>query len=130
MKSHKMNSKYAVGIRVERKAVDFLESIGYVAARSAGSKGMFDVYGICQKGVRLVQCKSTISPVLSRHAKTFSQIRETYVSLFPDKENAINQFITFELWVYEKNKGFTHCFSVGENSINNQYPKGVIVHHG
>lgn len=124
-----MNSKYSNGVRVERKAVDFLVGLGYIAARSAGSKGVFDVYAINSDSVRLIQCKSTeVALVLSRQQKVFTEIVRSYVQMYPQRiRDKLAKYVTFELWIHEKSKGFTYCLTVGDNRAKNIYPKGAIV---
>ena len=42
----------------EHNARAWLEAMGYVVTRSAGSKGCWDLVGICRTGIALVQCKT------------------------------------------------------------------------
>lgn len=52
-----MPSNYVRGRDTEYKCIDTLEKAGYVAFRTAGSHGVFDVIGINALGVRCIQCK-------------------------------------------------------------------------
>lgn len=42
----------------EHNARAWLEDMGYTVVRSAGSKGCWDLVGICRTGIALVQCKT------------------------------------------------------------------------
>lgn len=42
----------------EHNARRWLEDMGYEVMRSAGSKGLWDLCGICRTGIVLVQCKT------------------------------------------------------------------------
>lgn len=52
------NKNYVRGVRLERLAVNELEQDGYIAARTAGSHGVFDIHASNQRHVLLIQCKS------------------------------------------------------------------------
>lgn len=52
------NNNYASGVRLERKIVHELRRSGYAASRTAGSHGLYDVYGLkAEWPVICVQCK-------------------------------------------------------------------------
>lgn len=53
-----MNSNYNRGRRAEYRAIKDLEAAGYIATRSAGSHGIWDIVAINKNGVRLIQVKS------------------------------------------------------------------------
>lgn len=50
------------GRRNEYKAREWLERLGYIVTRSAGSKGAWDLVGINVDGVALAQCKTNEWP--------------------------------------------------------------------
>jgi len=70
----KPGGQYRKGYRLERRTMELLESVGYVAFRMAGSHGLFDVIGISPAGIVLAQVKSGKA------------------SLSPADEEAIRQF--------------------------------------
>lgn len=62
-----MSTNYARGARYERECIKQLISQGYlVANRSAGSRGIFDVFAIAKDHALFIQVKST--PEDARHA--------------------------------------------------------------
>ena len=56
-----MNAKRK-GARSEKKSVDYLEARGYFCTKSAGSLGEWDIIGVGEHGVVLVQVKSNRWP--------------------------------------------------------------------
>ena len=56
------------GHDTERRCVLELESMGYMAIRSAASKKMWDVIAISNERVLLIQCKRTKKDIPSLHA--------------------------------------------------------------
>lgn len=56
------NRKYQKGVRKERQTVHYLEDMGVVAFRSAGSHSPFDVVGVCWNRVFLIQVKAGKKP--------------------------------------------------------------------
>ena len=56
-----MNRKQK-GARSERKTMDYLEARGYYCTKSAGSLGEWDIIGVSEDGVVLVQVKSNNWP--------------------------------------------------------------------
>ena len=93
-----MKSKvpYATGYRAEREAFKMLEQDGYIAFRSAGSHGPFDIIGIGSVDIRLIQLK-VISFNEKRIFKKTRQEIKSLVCPFSCKK---------ELWVYEKHRGW------------------------
>jgi Holliday junction resolvase len=53
-----MVTNYTQGRNTEYKVVDELRQTGYIAYRTAGSHGPFDVIGLNEKEIVLVQVKS------------------------------------------------------------------------
>ena len=53
-----MVTNYQRGRSAEYKAVKELQAAGYIATRSAGSHGLWDVMALNKNGVRLIQIKS------------------------------------------------------------------------
>ena len=52
-----MVAPYKKGVRLEYAARDMLQDLGFWVVRSAGSRGLFDIYGIKDGFVLGVQCK-------------------------------------------------------------------------
>lgn len=52
-------TNYAAGRRAEWRARDWLRSKGCDVTRSAGSKGLIDLVGLCERDVVLAQVKRT-----------------------------------------------------------------------
>ena len=87
---------YSTGYRAEREAFKILEQEGYLAYRSAGSHGLFDLIGVSPDDVRLIQIK-----VIGYNEKRiFLKERQVIKSL------ATPLFCRKELWVYEKRRGW------------------------
>lgn len=103
-----MNNNYRKGRKIEQTIVAFLKDNGYVATRSAGSKGAFDVIAILDSHVRLIQAKYTDDPSRSFAA----EIRKIAAISHP-------RCATKELWIYVKNLGFqeVHFISPAKNII-------------
>lgn len=91
-------SNYTKGTGIENRIIKFLESCGYCAVRSAGSKGAFDVVAYNEKIIRFIQSKYTSDP----NRSYTSDIKKMEAVKVPS--NA-----TKELWIYESNRGFTKC---------------------
>ena len=51
------NKNYNRGVEKERLAIEQLETVGYIAMRTAGSHGVFDVIGLSPTGIRFIQVK-------------------------------------------------------------------------
>ena len=94
-----MNTR-AKGNRIERKAVEALESLGFLVYRVRGSSnrfnqnndifGMFDLLAVKPNETMLVQVKSSQKPSL----KPFAEFKVKYP-----------QF-NVEIWVWKNRKGF------------------------
>ena len=52
-----MVQPYKKGVRLEYAVRDMLQDLGFWVVRSAGSRGLFDIYGIKDGFVLGVQCK-------------------------------------------------------------------------
>ncbi len=52
-----MATNYERGRDTEYKCIETLEKAGYIAVRTAGSHGAFDVVAVNALGFRLIQCK-------------------------------------------------------------------------
>ncbi len=91
-----MNGNYLRGYRVERRAKERLEKLGYLVVRSAGSHSPVDMVGIGVNDIKLVQCKSM------QFGKPYNPRAElTALSALTAPQNA-----SIELWVYEQRKGW------------------------
>ena len=96
-----MTNKYNIGYAAERRAKHILEGWGYLVVRSAGSKGPFDLVGICLANFKLVQvkvCPFGKVPAMNKLKKDLSEI-------------AAPTNCQKELWVWEKKRGF-HYFKI------------------
>lgn len=85
-----MNKAYAKGRRLEYRALKALEAEGYIAARTAGSHGVFDIVAL--KGVEpalLIQVKCNISEAAAM--RELKKIRKLFHEFVP---------ANFEVWVY------------------------------
>jgi hypothetical protein len=56
------NNNYKRGYALERNVKLYLESLGYMATRAAGSHGVYDVWATNGKSLWFVQCKIGASP--------------------------------------------------------------------
>jgi Holliday junction resolvase len=88
-------TNYERGVEVERKAIAQLEQVGYLAYRTAGSHGEWDVIAVNPNGVRFIQCKRE-KEKLGNWDILLDQLREIKVPF-----NA-----TKELWVWVDRKGW------------------------
>ena len=90
------NNKYLRGAYYERKTITNLEEKGYVASRTAGSHGVFDVIAFNDNHFRLIQIKSTQNSVkMGFYRKDLTNITNI---VNPDNS-------TKELWIYGKVNG-------------------------
>jgi hypothetical protein len=92
-------ANYKAGYRAERFAIEFLQKQGYLAFRTAGSHGVFDVIGFNAKEFVLLQLKVCKYGKLSSYELVKDGIRKTEVPSNARKE----------LWVWERRRGF-HYF--------------------
>lgn len=119
-------TNYQSGVRVERKAVQFLANHGYVAMRSAGSKGAFDVIGINEQGIRFIQCKSSSETISKSMIKRVgNDIAALYYHIFGEGESVLSGHVFFELWAHESGKGFVRCMVAGVPNDSLEFPEGV-----
>lgn len=88
-------TNYERGVEIERKAIQQLEQVGYIALRSAGSHSSFDVVAINPNGIRLIQCKRE-KDKLGKWDLLLEQLSEIKVPF-----NA-----TKELWVWVDREGW------------------------
>ena len=119
-------TNYQSGVRVERKAVQFLVDRGYIAMRSAGSKGVFDVIGINKHGIRFIQCKSSGETISKSMIKRVGNDIETlYYRIFGHGESVLAGHVFFELWAHESGRGFVRCMVAGVPNDSLEFPEGV-----
>lgn len=59
-------NRSAKGRRIEHKARDLLESLGYVVTRAAASRGPWDLVATHPTHVRYIQVKGGLKPSISR----------------------------------------------------------------
>lgn len=98
------NANYKSGYRAELRAMLTLKREGYYPIRSAGSHGKFDIVGIGEKNIKLIQIKRVKFGSKLKFDDEIKIIRKTKVP-----ENAI-----VELWVWEKIRGF-HKYNIKGN---------------
>lgn len=85
-----MNKAYVKGRRLEYRALKALEADGYMASRTAGSHGVFDI--VAFKGIEpalLIQVKCNISEAAAM--KELKKMRKLFHEFVP---------ANFEVWVY------------------------------
>jgi hypothetical protein len=106
-----MYTNYKRGTTKEYQAKKELEHLGYTVTRSSGSHGVFDIWAVNSKELRLIQIKRiakalTINFTLSLFSKDIDSIRN-----IPSIPNS-----TKEIWVWLDHKGFKR-YLVTEDSI-------------
>lgn len=99
-------SRYDKGARYERRAKRELEEDGWLLVRSAGSKGVFDIWAL---KVRLIQVKSTEEP------KAWTGELEDIGAAFPAMPG-----ISLELWVWNKGGPWEKHFVGGRHGGNDE----------
>lgn len=90
-------------IRFENKLCEFLAERGYDCARSAGSRGPFDVFAFNQQFARFIQVKSTKAIDRVGNTSVFRDAIER-MQTFPDPPG-----MTKELWVWIIRKGWFYA---------------------
>lgn len=93
------------GYETELKCMDRLENDGYMAFRSARSRGPFDVFALAKGGILLVQVKRTKIPGRKRHASELEKLRKVDLPLQCVKQ----------LWCWVDRQGwfFIHMYPDG-----------------
>jgi hypothetical protein len=115
------NKNYQRGYATEHKIVKHFKENGIFAMRSPSSKGMFDVIGIDQDGVHLIQAKRTKKAkiVPSMYRDEIQGIVE-WVSLLPAP---IPNWLHFEWWVWQDRIGWTKYKITQEGAIEYEKPR-------
>ena len=93
----------AMGGRVERQARDILINQGYLVIKSGGSKGIFDLWAINDKELRLIQIKKFAYSHQSRN------LRNLLLNKFHKEIEEIKKLNVIgnkELWVKTKQGWF------------------------
>ena len=85
---------YKRGVHYERQAKKELEKSGYLVIRSSGSHGIFDIWALNDKELKLIQCKAVKKS--SNFTKLTSEIKKIKVPPFCSKE----------LWIWIDRKGW------------------------
>jgi len=88
---------YQRGYTLELKAVKELREAGYIAVRTAGSRGPFDIIALGPSGVRLIQVKRVS--------------RQSFVTLLKEAKKELEQVpslygVSREVWFWEAGKGW------------------------
>ncbi len=91
-------TNYRRGVETERRIVEILESAGYVAQRSAGSHGPWDVVAVGPAGVRFIQAK--------RSKTDTGWEREYELAMEEMGQLPRLQGVSYECWVWVDRKGF------------------------
>lgn len=98
------NKNYQRGYQTEYKIVKHFKENGIYAQRSHASKGMFDVIGIDESGVYLIQAKRTkkkkITP--SMYRDEIDEIQQWVRSL----PAPIPPFVKFQFWIWLDRQGW------------------------
>jgi hypothetical protein len=92
--NHQSGYLYKRGAHYERKAMKALQEEGYMVIKSAGSKGLFDLWAMGHGQLRLVQSKATM------RGSNFTKLREALELI------EVPEFATKEIWVWEHRKGW------------------------
>jgi len=99
-----MRSRYKRGYEIERRAINELKRLGYLAVRTAGSHSPFDVIAINECEVRLIQvksCRAFSNSIFNRALFDYAGFE------FPEG-------CSKEIWIWEYRKGFLK-FEIGRN---------------
>jgi len=91
-------TNYKRGRETEYKIVKIMEEAGYIALRTAGSHGPWDVMALGPTGLRLIQAKRVKKDGNWQH--DYEQAKEQLRQL-PDHRD-----VSYEIWVYMDYKGF------------------------
>lgn len=86
------------GAEAERMCVAKLKEMGFIAFRSAGSKGPFDVIGISETEILLIQVKRTRAMVRRKHSGAMRDLMQVVVPALP--------IIKKQLWVFVDKNGW------------------------
>lgn len=98
------NKNYQRGYQIEYKILKQFKEEGIYGQRSHASKGMFDVIGVDQRGVFLIQAKRTkkkkVTP--SMYRDEIASIQQFVRSLpFP-----VPKFVKFQFWIWLDRQGW------------------------
>lgn len=104
------------GREAEKMCADELASRGYLAFRSAGSRGPFDVIGINRQEILLVQVGRTKNHARRRLPK---KLRQLMRAVCPD-----SPIIRRQLWAYVDGSGWT-VTEVGDDKPDTTDPEGT-----
>jgi Holliday junction resolvase len=97
------NSNYRRGYQTEQRIVAEFSENGFYAMRSPSSKGKFDVIGIKEDGVYLIQAKRTKGKIYpSSYKKEIEKIEE-WITTLPH----IPDWLHIEFWIWVDHQGFT-----------------------
>lgn len=102
------NANYKAGYRAEREAFDTLKELGFLVIRSAKSGSPFDLVGISERHILLVQVKLCPFGKLANFDKVKDELRKIKVPPLVKKE----------LWVKERRRGF-HYFPLTDDDQKN-----------
>jgi hypothetical protein len=75
------NNNYKRGYALERNVKLYLESLGYMATRAAGSHGVYDVWATNGNSLWFVQCKIGASPAYA--TKLLGEMKHAYFNINP-----------------------------------------------
>ena len=90
-----------IGAKIERQARDILRNQGYLVIKSGGSKGIFDLWAVNNKELRLIQVKKYKYP----HKMTPKRIIHKFYKEIAEMKN-LNIIGSKELWVKAKEGWF------------------------
>lgn len=90
-------TNYERGVEKERKAMEYLDSCGYITMRTAGSHGIFDVIALGPTGVRLIQIK---------RVKKDENWTSEYESAKDQMQKLPKIHASYEVWIWEDYSGF------------------------
>jgi len=87
------NRNYKKGYRYERKTMSKLFELGYLPLRMAGSHSPFDVIGIGERDIKLIQVKST-------KKKLTDSVIHSYKEEKILKKIKVPRNCSKEIWIY------------------------------
>jgi len=100
-------TRYAEGVRIERKGIEELTLSGRYCIRSAGSHGRADVIAFNTEDVWLIQFKRCI----------FYNKKEYEDELFEFRRLPVPPHCHKYLWIWLKGKGWIHKFLITQEGI-------------
>lgn len=110
------NNNYKRGYALERNVKLYLESVGFMATRAAGSHGVYDVWATNGKSLWFVQCKIGASPAYA------TKLIGEMVSEFPVSPNTSIIPIVFSV-VDGMKKGKPHELARAEYGVKSDKSK-------